>query len=252
MLGDIFVAYVLIRCAINPALGPPPPEEELNIPLREKLVRLRGVILPMLVLLATLGSIYLGFASVTESAAIGTVGTLLAVWSRGELTYVPVRDALLQTMTACGMVIWLVLGTNALVGIYNILGGIDYARQMLGSLPFPPFAVLLLMIGVWLVLDFFIDWIGILLLTTPIFLPLIQSYGYDPIWFGVLFNLTMQIAYISPPFAPACFYLKSVAPPDMTMDEIFNAMWPFMALQVIALFLVLMFPQLALWLPKAL
>ena len=252
LLGAIFVAYVLIRCAINPALGPPPPPEDLAIPLREKVARLRGVILPILVLLATLGSIYLGLASITEFAAIGAVGTLIAVWSRGELTFTLVRDALMQTMIACGMVMWLVLGTNALVGVYNIMGGIDYARQLLGNLPFPPFAVLLIMILVWIVLDFFIDWIGILLLTTPIFLPTIQAFGYDPLWFGVLFNLTMQIAYLSPPFAPACFYLKGVAPSDMSLDEIFSAMWPFIGLQLIALALVLAFPELALWLPRVL
>lgn len=142
------------------------------------------------------------------------------------------------------------IGTNALIGVYTLMGGIDFAKQLLTGLPFSPTVVLLLMLGIWIFLGFFIDWIGIMLLTMPIFLPAIQAFGYDPIWFGILFNISMQIAYLSPPFAPAAFYLKGVAPPDMTLDEIFSAMWPFMGLQTIGLALVFMFPKIALWLPS--
>ena len=252
VLGAIFVAYVLLRCAINPALGPLPPPEELGIPLAEKLRRLRGVVLPLGVLGVTLGSIYLGLASVTESAAIGVLGTLFAVAVRGELSIDLVARALRQTMLTCGIVLWLVLGTNALIGVYNVMGGIDYAKSLLTGLPFPPFIVLLVMLTIWIVLGFFIDWIGILLLTVPIFLPAIKVFGYDPLWFGILFNLCMQVAYLSPPFAPACFYLKGVAPADMTLEEIFGAMWPFIGLQLFGLALVIAFPELALWLPRVL
>ncbi len=252
LLAAIYIAYVRIRCGLNPALGPAPTDAELDVPLAEKLRRFRGCGFALAILLLVLGSIYLGIASVTESAAIGAAGTVLAVWLRGDLTRSMLRDALMTTLGACGMVMWLVLGTNALVGVYNLLGGIDYMRQQLASLPFPPFMVILMMVGVWMVLDFFIDWIGILMLTLPIFLPTATALGYDPVWFGTVFNLAMQIAYISPPFAPACFYLKSVAPPDITMDEIFSAMWPFMALQALCLFLVMAFPDIALFLPRIL
>lgn len=252
LLAGLYVAYLLVRCRINPSLGPPPPVSELAVGLPAKLRALRGVVLPMLVLFATLGSIYTGVASVTESAAIGAAGTLAAVHARGELSWSMVREALWQTMSACGVVIWLVLGTNALVGVYNLLGGIDFLRAQLSNLPFPPLAVLLLMVVVWMVLDFFMDWIAILLLTTPVFVPTIVALGYDPLWFGVLFNMAMQVAYLTPPFAPACFYLKSVAPADMTLDEIFAAMWPFVGLQLIALALLIAFPALALWLPSVL
>jgi tripartite ATP-independent transporter DctM subunit len=251
LLAAVYAGYVLLRCAIDPSLGPPPPASEL-VPLGARLRALRGVVLPLLVLLATLGSIYTGIASVTESAAVGCAGTLLAVRVRGELSLALVRDALVQTMAACGMVIWLVLGTNALVGVYSLLGGIDFLRAQLGSLPFPGPVVILLMLLVWMLLDFFMDWIAILLLTVPVFVPTIVALGYDPIWFGVLFNMAMQIAYLTPPFAPACFYLKSVAPADMTLDEIFAAMWPFIGLQVLVLILLMAFPGLALWLPKVL
>lgn len=252
VLAALYVAYLMVRAWLDPSVAPAPPEHELATSWRERFVALRGVVLPMLVLTTTLGSIYLGIASVTESAAVGAGGTLLAVWVRGELRWSLVAAATRQTMGACGMVIWLVLGTNALVGVYNLLGGIDFLKTQLGSLPFPPLVVILLMVVVWMILDFFMDWIAILLLTTPVFVPTIIALGYDPLWFGVLFNMAMQIAYLTPPFAPACFYLKSVAPPEMTLDEIFAAMWPFVGLQVIALFLLIAFPGLATWLPAIL
>ena len=145
---------------------------------------------------------------------------------------------------------WLVLGTNALIGVYTIMGGIDFAKGLLTGLPFSSFVVLLIMMAVWIFLGFFIDWIGIMLLTMPIFIPAAKAFGFDLVWFGVLFNICMQIAYLSPPFAPAAFYLKGVAPKDMTLDEIFSAMWPFIALQIIGLALVVGFPKIATWLPS--
>lgn len=252
LLATIFVGYVVVRCIINPSFGPPPPPDELSLSFGAKLAALKGVVLPLGVLFATLGSIYIGLASVTESAAVGALGTVLAVWSRGELSWTLLRDATVQTMSACGMVLWLVIGTNALVGVYTLMGGIDFARSLFTSLPFPPIVVILMMISVWIFLGFFIDWIAILLLTVPIFLPTVLALGYDPIWFGTLFNMAVQIAYLTPPFAPACFFLKSVAPPDITMDEIFSSMWPFIGLQALGLALVIAFPEIALWLPRVL
>ena len=250
LLASIYVAYILIRCTIDPAMGPPPPPEQLAMPAAKKLAMLRGVALPLLIAFSVMGSIYLGIASVTESAAVGAVAVTLAVFLRNGLTFEMVRDAAWQTMATCGMVIWLVLGTNALIGVYTIMGGIDFAKGLLTGLPFPSFVVLLIMMGVWVFLGFFIDWIGIMLLTMPIFIPAAKAFGFDLVWFGVLFNICMQIAYLSPPFAPAAFYLKGVAPKDMTLDEIFSAMWPFIGLQCVGLALVVLFPRIATWLPS--
>ena len=130
--------------------------------------------------------------------------------------------------------------------------GIAFAKGLLAGISSEPAVILLVMIGVFILLGFFIDWIGILFLTMPIFLPTLQALGYDPIWFGILFNLSMQIAYLTPPFGPAWFYLKGVAPPEVTLQDIFAAQWPFIGLQVLALVLVAMFPQIALWLPNVL
>ena len=251
LMAAIFIAYVQIRIRLNPALAPLA-DDGPALSFREKFDRSKGVVLPLIVLLSTLGSIYLGVAAVTESAAVGAFGTVLAVAWRGELSWRLVKAALIQTASACGMVLWLVIGTNALVGVYTIMGGIEFARSLLTGLPVPPFAVLLLMVVVWVFLGFFIDWIAILLLTVPIFLPAIKIFGYDPIWVGILFNMAVQIGYLTPPFAPACFFIKGVTPPDIKMEEIFAAMWPFIGLQILALALVLAFPQIALWLPRVL
>jgi tripartite ATP-independent transporter DctM subunit len=252
MLAGSYIVYIMVRCWMDPRLGPPAPVAERSMPLVDKLMLLRGVILPVLVAFSVMGSIYLGLASVTESAALGVAGVVLSAAIRGDLTWKVIRESVHQTMATCGMVFWLVLGTNALIGVYNIMGGIQFAQGLFQSLPFAPLVVVLIMVGVFFVLGCFIDWIGILLLTMPIFVPTIKALGYDPIWFGVVFSMSMQVAYLSPPFAPAAFYLKGVAPPDMTLDEIFNAMWPFIAMQVISLTLLILFPEIALWLPRVL
>ncbi len=250
LLATLYIAYILVRCARNPALGPPPPADELAMPLGAKLRLLGGVAVPLVIALAVLGSIYLGLASVTESAAVGVVGVALAIWLRGDFSVGLIRAAAYQTMSTCGMVLWLVIGTNALIGVYTLMGGIDFARAMLTGLPFSPTVVLVIMVAIWIFLGFFLDWIGIMLLTVPIFLPTVQSFGFDALWFGILFNLSMQIAYLSPPFAPAAFYLKGVAPASISLDTIFSAMWPFIALQVVGLALVFFWPEIALWLPR--
>ena len=250
LLASLYVAYILVRCGLNPAMGPPLAPEERDMPIGEKIALFRGVALPMLVAGGVLVSIYAGFASITESAALGAAGAALAAWVRGQFSYEMLRDVLIQAMRTCGMVFWLVFGTNALIGVYNLMGGIAFAREMLAGVSPEPMIVLAVMVGVFILLGFFIDWIGILFLTMPIFLPVLTGLGYDPIWFGIVFNLSMQIAYLTPPFGPACFYLKGAAPPDVSLQEIFAAQWPFIAIQVLALLIVIAWPNLSLWLPQ--
>ncbi len=252
LLASLYIGYILVRCRLNPKLGPLIDEADRNLPLAEKIRLFKGVALPVLVAASVLLSIYAGFASITESAAVGVLGTLLAAKVRGELNWPMLKGALVQSLRTCGMVFWLVFGTNALIGVYNLLGGIAFAKALLGGVSSTPEVILLVMILAFILLGFFMDWIGILFLTMPIFLPTLQALGYDPIWFGILFNLSMQIAYLTPPFGPACFYLKGVTPPDISLQDIFAAQWPFIALQILALVLVASFPGIALWLPDLL
>lgn len=250
MLASFYAAYVLIRCNMNPNLGPVAVGEEAEMTLAQKLALLKGVALPMGVAAGVLISIYAGFASITESAALGAFGAAVAAWARGTFTWPMLQDVLMQALRTCGMVFWLVFGTNALIGVYNLLGGITFASELISGVSDNPAVILAVMVGVFILLGFFIDWIGILFLTMPIFLPVLTSIGYDPIWFGIVFNLAMQIAYLTPPFGPACFYLKGAAPPDVSLQDIFAAQWPFIGIQIIALIIVILWPDLSLWLPN--
>ncbi|MBU55784.1 MAG: TRAP transporter large permease subunit [Arenicellales bacterium] len=250
LLAGIYIAYILIRCYINPDLGPPAPVEERNLSFAEKLVMVRDILLPVLVVFMVLGSIYGGIASVSEAAGMGVIGVILCTWIRKELKWQLIRESLHQTMMTCGVILWLVFGATALIGVYNLMGGIDFVKNLMTGLPFPPIMILLIMMAILLVLGFFIDWIGIMLLTMPVFVPIVVEMGYDPIWFGILFCMNMQISYLSPPFGPAAFYLKGVAPPEISLQDIYNSLWPFMALQILGLAIVMAFPQLALWLPS--
>ena len=250
ILGLLYIVYVVIRCTLNPSLAPPPPPEELAIPYAEKMRLLKGLFLPIMIIIWVLGSIYGGIASITESAGVGVVGAIASAALRGELNPTMLREAVLRTMSTVGVLLWLTLGANAFIGIYNIMGGTGYLRNLIAGLPLQPFGIILVMMAILLVLGCIIDWIGICLLTMPIFVPVVKSLGYDPIWFGVLFCMNMQVSYLSPPFGPAAFYLKSVAPPDITLQQIFRGVLPFIALQLIGLGLVLFFPQIAMFLPS--
>ena len=217
------------------------------MPLAEKLALLKGLILPIMIIVWVLGSIYGGIASVTESAGIGACGAIASAWLRNELTWALIRKSLVQTMTTVGVLLWLAFGANALIGIYNIMGGTSYVRGLITGLPLDPLGIIIVMMLILVVLGMFMDWIGILLLTMPIFVPVATDLGFDPVWFGILFCMNMQASYLTPPFGPAAFYLKSVAPPEITMQTIFKGVLPFVGLQLIGLFLILMFPQIALW-----
>lgn len=252
MLALLYIIYVLVRCGFNPSLGPPAPPEIWNVPLSAKIGALKKVILPLLIIFSVLGSIYTGITSVSEAAAMGVAGVVVAAAIRRTLNYVMIRDSVFTTMSTCGLLIWLSIGANAMVGVYNLLGGIAYLKSIMTGLPLDPIGIILVMMLILLVLGCFMDWFSIMLLTMPIFAPVVTSLGYDLIWFGVLFNITMQVGYLSPPFGQAAFYLKSVTPPDISLNHIFSSMWPFIGLQVVGLALVLFVPDVALMLGRLL
>jgi TRAP-type mannitol/chloroaromatic compound transport system permease large subunit len=137
------------------------------------------------------------------------------------------------------------------VGVYNLMGGTRFVQEAITGLGVAPIVVLAFMMLILLVLGMFMDWIGIALLTMPIFVPVVEDLGYSPVWFGILFAMNMQVSYITPPFGPAAFYLKSVAPPEISLADIFASLWPFILLQLCGLAIVLFFPEIAMWLPEA-
>ena len=250
MLAAMYIAYIIVRCRQRPDFAPPASEAELAISLREKVVLLKELILPGLVAFSVLGSLYLGWATPTEAAGVGVLGAVVAMWWNGKFGWDKLRKAAEDTAKVTVMLYWLFFGSSALIGVYTLAGGTKLIQDALAGLPVGPLGVVVLIQVVWIILGCFIDWIGILLLTAPIFVPVVLALGFDPVWMGVLFCMNMQISYISPPFGPAAFYLKGVTPAGITLGDIFGSIWPYMGLQVIALGLVVAFPQIALWLPN--
>ncbi|WP_421781746.1 TRAP transporter large permease [Kiloniella litopenaei] len=242
MLASFYVAYVLIRCYLNPNLAPAP--EIKPIPFKEKLKLLKGIILPIMVVIFVLGSIYGGIASVTEASAVGVAGVLLSVIIRGEFTFAMFKGAAVQTLSTCGMIVWIGIGASALVGVFNLMGGINFVSALITGISDNGIIIILFMMLILFVLGMFLDWVGIALLTMPIFVPIVISLGYDPVWFGVLFAMNMQVSFLSPPFGPAAFYLKSVAPPDISLGVIFRSLLPFICIQIVAVGLLIAFPGL--------
>nr|WP_221235569.1 TRAP transporter large permease subunit [Sagittula marina] len=252
LLASLYIGYILIRVRLNPEMAPIYDVPETGLPFFKRLKFLKGIILPALLIGTVLGVIYSGVATVTEAAAIGAVGALVVAASRRELTWTMARDAMRQTVLTVGSIIWLVIGAVSLIGIYNRIGGGEFLRGVLTSLDVGPIWVIVVMMLIVMVLGTFLEWIAIIFITVPIFAPVVIDLGFDPIWFGVLFAMNIQMYYLSPPFGPACFFLKSVAPKEIQLQEIFVAVLPFIALQAVGLFLVLAFPQIALWLPSML
>ncbi|TMV80283.1 TRAP transporter large permease subunit, partial [Thioclava sp. BHET1] len=250
LLASLYVAYILIRVRLNPGLAPIYDVPETGLPFFQRLRYLKGVVLPGLLIVVVLGIIYTGIATITEAAAVGAVGSMVIAGLRRELSWTMARDAMRQTVITVGSIIWLVIGAVSLVGIYNRIGGDDFLHGLLSSLNIPPLAVIVVMMLIVMVLGTFLEWIAILFITVPIFVPVVINLGFDPVWFGVLFAMNLQIYYLSPPFGPACFFLKSVAPKDIELQEIFVAVLPFIGLQIVGLLLVLFLPGIALWLPS--
>lgn len=250
LLATLYVIYIVVRCQLTPALGPAYDAPEAALPLARRLTHLKGLVLPFLLIGGVLGSIYAGVATVTESAAIGAVGALIIAVLRRELTVEGLREALWNTTVTTGSIVWLIVGAVSLVGIYNIMGGTRFLAGLLTGMEVGPLVIILIMMGIIMILGTFMDWIAIVFITVPVFAPVVVDLGYDPVWFGILFAMNIQIYMLSPPFGPACFYLKSVAPKDVTLQEIFVAVLPFIGLQLVGLTLVILFPQIALWLPS--
>lgn len=248
ILAGLYVAYVLLISYLKPELAPLPSQHELDESKAKNINYFKALFFPMLSVIVVLGSIYGGVASVTEASALGVVGIIFSTWIRKELSWNMLKESTLATMKTCGMIIWIGIGATALVGVYNLMGGIQFVEQTILALSNgDPMTTLLIMMAVLLVLGMFLDWVGVALLTMPIFVPIITGLGMDPVWFGVVFCMNMQVSFLSPPFGPAAFYLKSVAPPDISLGLIFRSLLPFIVLQVIALSLLIIFPQLALW-----
>jgi tripartite ATP-independent transporter DctM subunit len=262
LLSSLYISYITIRCYMNPKLGPALAKEEL-VSFGEKLRLLKNTIAPILLIVLVLGVIFVGIATPVEAAGIGTFGALFVSALHRRLNWLNIQGAVIATLKATAMVMWIFFGATMFVGFFIVKGGQTFVANTILGTGLPPYGILFLMMGILFALGMFLDWVGILLLTVPIFLPILKGLEWGglfdlsgvapedvPLWYGVIFIVNMQMAFLSPPFGYSLFYLKSVAPSEISMATIFRSAVDFIALQAIALGLCILFPQIVLWLPS--
>lgn len=235
-----FILYILIKAHRNPQLAP---AAQVKAPLFERLKAFQSVILPLLIVVSVMASIFLGIATPTEAAAVGVFAVLISVIIRGELTWDFAKRVSRDTAAITGMLAWIIFGAAAFVAVYGGGGGVEFMQVLLRGLNTNPWLLVILMQLFTLILGMFLDPVGIILLVMPIFFPIVQELGFDPIWFCVLFQLNLCIGYITPPFGYNLFYLKALSP-NTPMHTIYRAVMPFVALMISTGAVLLAFPQI--------
>ncbi|MFP8967296.1 TRAP transporter large permease [Pokkaliibacter sp. CJK22405] len=248
----LFVSYIIISCKLNPERAPLDPEPETPITGRERFKTVRDGGLALLLIVAVLGSIMGGIATPTESGAIGVIGALVlaAIYKRFKLT--TLRLAGVETALLVAVAMWIIIGASVFSNFHLLMGVQSLVAQFTADLGLPPWGVILLMQGIMLLLGFIIDEFIIVLMCAPIFTPIAVGLGYDPIWFGILMILNIEIAIQTPPYGFALFYLKGIAPPGITMMDIYRSITPFVLIKLLVLIICVLFPDLVLWLPNKL
>ncbi len=251
LLSGIFIVYTLVRCLLNPSLGPALPMSERR-PLPEVLRELLIGAFPVtVVILATLGVILAGIATPTDAGAVGAFATLVLTVAYRRMSWPSFRRAMMATVEVSCMILLLVAASNYFGSVFSRLGSADYLANLLLGLEFSPTIMLLLMLGMIFILGWPLEWVPIVLVVVPIFLPIVNKLGIDLVWFCTLVAVCLQTAWMSPPVALSAYFLKGVVP-QWDLKDIYHGMIQFMMLQLIGLLLVLWFPQIALWLPSVL
>ena len=220
------------------------------VPWRQKFGALTSLILPIFLIIAVMGSIFAGIATPSEAAGVGAMGAVLSAAVRRRLNWTNLKEAVYATIKTVAMLMWIAFAAYVFVGVYLFAGGGEFIKETILGLGLGPWGILIAIQLLLIVMGMFLDWVGILFLVVPMVLPILVDLGFNILWFGVLFNLNMQISYLSPPFGYSLFYLKGVSPPEISMTDIYRSAFPFMVLQLIGLALVMLFPQIALWLPS--
>jgi len=249
LLATFFIIYILIRCYLRPSLGPAVPKEE-RVGWREKSISLRQVVLPLLVVFGVLGSIYLGVATPTESAAVGILGALVSAAVYHTLSWSMLREATVSAFRTTTMIMWILFGAYTFSCTYIALGATEVVEQALLLMPGGRWGVLIGMQLSFFVLGCILDSFGIIMITAPLYLPIITGLGFDPLWFGILYIMNMEMAFLTPPYGITLFYMKAIVPKEITMADIYRSIIPFVGLQALGLIVIMIFPQIALWLPN--
>ena len=251
MLAGLYMVYVVARVMINPALAPKLPLEQRNVPILTIISELASSFLPLaLLILGVLGAIMFGFATPSEAAAIGALGSLILALAYRSFSFEKLKESVFLTARASAMVCWLFVGSAVFSAVFAYLGGQKVVEEFVLALNLSPTMFLIMTQAIIFLLGWPLEWTEIIIIFLPIFLPLLDDFGVDPLFFGVLVALNLQTSFLSPPVAMAPFYLKGVAPKHVTIDEIFNGVYPFLAIVVLSMVAFYMWPQIGLWLPN--
>ncbi|MBI2204997.1 MAG: TRAP transporter large permease subunit [Candidatus Rokubacteria bacterium] len=252
ILSTLYIGYVIVLCAFRPELAPPiPAEERAAVPGAMLAARVVRVLIPPLgLMVAVLGSIFFGIASPTEAAAVGASGALILTIVNRRFTFGMLHQVMQTTTKLTSMVFVILVGASAFGLAFRGMGGDALIRTFIADMQMPPLVVFGSVMTLVFVLGFFLDFIEISFIHLPILAPILTEMGFDPLWYGVVLGVNLQTSFLTPPFGYALFYLRGVAPPDVTTGHIYRGVMPFVVLQLAGMLAVILFPQLALWLPR--
>lgn len=257
LMATVFCLYIYVRVKINPSLAPQLSDEELNMPLSAKLALLRAGIIPFLIFFAMIGLFLMGVTSLVESSAVGAGASTLAAWWKGRLTRSLIHETAKKTLAISCMFLWLILAALAFSSVFDGIGAVNAIESIfITNWELTPWQVIILMQASFIVMGMFLDDTAMLVIVAPLYVPLVDGLDLgiegQMIWFGILYTMTCQIAYITPPFGYNLFLMRGLAPKEITLVDIYRSIWPFVIMMVLTIGLVMIFPDIAMWLPNTL
>lgn len=251
MMASLFVLYIVVRCKLQPNLGPALPKEERDVGWGEKLRLLQAGILPLLIFFSMTGLFVMGVTSLVESSAVGAVAATLAAFVKRRLTRQVMEDTMRKTLGVSSMFMWIIMAALAFGAVFDGLGAVKaiegFFVQQLGL---GPWEILIMMQLSYILMGMFLDDTAMLVIVAPLYVPLVKVLGFDLVWYGVLYTITCQIAYMTPPFGYNLFLMRAMAPPEVTLSDIYRSIVPFVLVMTLGLILVMIFPDIAMWLPN--
>ena len=251
MMATMFIVYIAIRCKINPSLGPALSKEERDVPLKEKLRLMRAGMLPLIIFFVMMFPFVKGWTSLVESSAVGAATATIAAIVKRRLTKEVFENTIRQTLNISAMFMWIILAALAFGAVFDGVGAVKAIKSFfLDSLGLGPWEVLILMQLSFLLMGTFLDDTAMLVIVAPLYVPLVGALGFDLIWYGILYTITSQIAYMTPPFGYNLFLMRAMAPPEISLRDIYLSIFPFVGIMLLALLTIILFPQIALWLPE--
>jgi tripartite ATP-independent transporter DctM subunit len=251
MMAAMFIIYIAVRCRINPALGPVLPPEERTVSMSEKLRLLRAGLLPVFIFAAMMIPFVKGYTSLVESSAVGAMTAFVAAVLKGRMTKAVLETSVRQTLAISCMFMWIILAALGFGAVFDGLGAVKAIDNLFtDQLGLNPWVILILMQLSFLLMGTFLDDTAMLVIVAPLYVPLVGVLGFDLIWYGILYTITTQIAYMTPPFGYNLFLMRAMAPPEITLRDIYASILPFVLIMVLALVTIMSFPEIALWLPN--